>query len=84
MAALGKTPKKKIVTDDKKAKVKFTFDAPDAVSYLCKLDEGLRRLRLPEQVKAKPGKHTFQVEGVDAAGNIGAPDSFKFKVVRPN
>lgn len=83
IAKLGKTPKKKVFTDDKRAKVRFTFAAENASGYVCRLDrKEFAPCTSPKRVKAKLGKHTFQVAGVDAAGSAGAPDSFKFKVLR--
>ena len=83
VAKLDKTPKKKVRTEREKAKVTFLFSSTTAVSFVCKLDETeFAPCASPQKVKAKVGKHTFQVAGINSAGVVGEPDAFKFKVVR--
>lgn len=82
-ASIKKGPKGQIKTKKPKAKVKFTFAAPEAASFLCSLDgKKFTVCSSPKTYKVKPGKHVFAVEAVNAAGVIGAPDKQKFKVVR--
>jgi hypothetical protein len=79
---LGKHPKKKT----KKRRAKFTFSSTEAgSSFQCKLDrKALKPCSSPKTVKVKPGKHTFQVAAVDAAGNQdGSPAKFSWKVLKP-
>jgi parallel beta-helix repeat protein len=66
--------------------VKFKFSSSEAGStFKCSLDrKKFRPCTSPKQYKAlKPGKHVFQVEAIDAAGNVDpTPATKKFKVVR--
>ena len=83
MASIRKGPKKKIKTRKPKVKVKFAFAAPDAASFLCRIDgKKFTACSSPKTYKVRPGKHAFEVEAVDALGVVGAPDKQKFKVVR--
>jgi hypothetical protein len=52
-------------------------------SYVCRLDENaFEPCTSPTKVKAKRGKHVFQLASVDATGAQGPPASFEFKVKR--
>jgi hypothetical protein len=81
---IGKGPKKVIHAKGPKTKVKFTFSSTEVGStFKCKLDKkAFAACTSPKTYKVKPGKHSFQVEAVDAAGNIDAtPAKQKFKVL---
>ena len=71
---IGKGPKKVIHAKGPKTRVKFTFSSTEVGStFKCKLDKkAFAACTSPKTYKVKPGKHTFQVEAVDAAGNIDA------------
>jgi hypothetical protein len=63
----------------------FTFTGTDAravTSFVCSLDgEAPRACSSPVTYKVKTGKHTFQVQAIDEAGNVGLPvtDTWKRK-----
>jgi hypothetical protein len=80
-ATITKGPKDK--TKKKTATFEFTGTDTRAVSgFECKLDAGpFAPCTSPHTVKVKKGKHTFQVQAIDQAGNIGAPatDTWKRK-----
>jgi hypothetical protein len=50
---------------------------------MCKLDrKPFRRCGSPFKRKVKPGKHSFKLEAIDAAGNVDpTPASYKWKVI---
>jgi hypothetical protein len=81
---IGKGPKKKT----KSNKATFTFSGEAGAAFECALDKaGFKLCTSPSQVKVKkakpkPKKHTFAVEAIDAAGNTGAPTTFKWTVVK--
>jgi hypothetical protein len=81
VATITKGPKDK--TKKKTATFEFTgTDARAVASFQCKLDAGaFTPCTSPHTVKVKPGKHTFQVQAIDQAGNVGAPatDAWKRK-----
>jgi Thrombospondin type 3 repeat len=68
----------------KKKTATFTFTGTDAraiASFQCKLDAGaFAPCTSPHTVKVKRGKHTFQVQAIDQAGNVGAPATDDWKV----
>jgi hypothetical protein len=83
-ATFTKQPRKKVKTRKKKAKVTFAFVAEPGAAFRCSLD-GAAFSACPASVsyKLKPGRHTFQVVAVDAAGNVqAAPTTSTFKVKR--
>ena len=50
-------------------------------SFECKLDKGaFAPCTSPKTYKVKPGKHTFSVEALSAAGTDPTPATFSFKV----
>jgi hypothetical protein len=77
--------------NDKTKKKTATFefigtDARAVASFQCSLDgSAFAPCTSPHTVKVKKGKHTFQVQAVDQAGNVGAPasDAWKRKKKRP-
>lgn len=79
-----KGPKGKVKTKQKKAKVKFTFQADEAgATFKCAVDKGaLSPCDSPFAPKLKVGKHTVRVQATDAAGNVGAEATAKVTVVR--
>jgi subtilisin family serine protease len=52
-------------------RVLFTFSASEPKAHFqCRLDHGrYRRCRSPKELTVRPGRHTFRVRAVDAAGN---------------
>jgi Ca2+-binding RTX toxin-like protein len=65
--------------------VVFRFASSEAGgSFRCKLDrDRLRTCRSPRAYRLKPGRHTFRVLAVDAAGNRDrSPAIFKFRIRR--
>jgi hypothetical protein len=80
-ATITKGPKNK--TRKKKATFEFAgTDARAVASFQCKLDgEAFAPCTSPHTVRVKKGKHTFQVQAIDQAGNIGQPatDTWKRK-----
>jgi hypothetical protein len=78
---ITKGPKDK--TRKKTATFEFTgTDARAVASFQCKLDAGaFAPCVSPHTVKVKKGKHTFQVQAIDEAGNVGSPatDTWKRK-----
>jgi hypothetical protein len=77
--SLGKRPKKQ--TERRRAK--FTFSSEAGATFKCRLDRrAFVPCASPFVKRVKPGKHTFQVEAIDAAGNIdGTPATAKWKVL---
>ena len=76
---IDKGPKKKSA----KKKATFEFSSTEAGStFKCKLDKGaFEPCTSPQKVKAKKGKHTFEVQATDAAGNTDAtPATYSWKV----
>jgi Thrombospondin type 3 repeat len=72
----------------RKKSATFTFTGTDAraiASFQCKLDSGaFAPCTSPHTLKVKKGKHTFQVQAIDQAGNVGpaATDDWKVKKKR--
>jgi hypothetical protein len=70
-------------TKKKAATFEFTgVDTRAIASFQCKLDAGaFAPCTSPHTVKVKKGKHTFQVQAIDQAGNVGTPatDTWKRK-----
>jgi hypothetical protein len=79
-AQITKGPKDKT----KKKTATFEFGGTDAraiASFQCKLDAGaFAACTSPHTVKVKKGKHTFQVQAIDLAGNVGSPATDDWKV----
>ncbi|MCW2987822.1 MAG: putative glycine rich protein [Solirubrobacterales bacterium] len=82
-AILGSHPKAKLKVK-KKAKASFSFSSSTAgATFECKLDKGaFAPCTSPKSYKVKPGKHTFSVEAVSAAGADPTPATFSFKVTK--
>jgi hypothetical protein len=82
--SIDKGPKKKVKTKKKKAKVTFKFSAAGATSFECKLDKADFELcSSPDKLKAKKGKHSFQVRGINSGGGVDpSPATQDFKVKR--
>jgi PKD repeat protein len=67
-----------------KRKATFSFSSEDGASFECALDEAdFAACTSPAKVKhLKPGKHSFAVRAIDAAGNPDpTPEVWKFKVL---
>jgi hypothetical protein len=79
---ITKGPKDK--TQKKTATFEFTgTDAKAVSSFQCKLDkQAFAPCTSPHTVKVKKGKHTFSVQAVDQAGNVGSPATDTWKVKR--
>jgi hypothetical protein len=78
---LGSHPNAKLKAK-KKVKVKFSFSSTTVgATFECKLDQGsFAPCTAPKSYKVTPGKHTFAVEAVSAAGTDPTPATFSFKV----
>ncbi|MEO7198161.1 MAG: hypothetical protein ABIZ50_06775, partial [Solirubrobacterales bacterium] len=66
-----------------KHKVKYTFSSDEAGStFECRFDKlRFRPCKSPNKLRARPGKHSFQVRATDAAENTDlTPAKDKFKV----
>jgi hypothetical protein len=78
-AAITSGPKDKT----RKPTATFTFTGADArtvTSFVCSLDgEAPRACSSPVTYKVKTGKHTFQVQAIDEAGNVGPPATETWK-----
>jgi hypothetical protein len=85
---ITKRPKKTIRTTRSTVKVAFSFTSEPGATYRCTLDG--KALTCGTSAKAsakasvKPGKHTFTVTAVDAAGNRSTPQVVSFKVLKVN
>jgi hypothetical protein len=79
-ALITKRPKNK--TKKKRATLEFTgTDARAIASFQCKLDGGgFAPCTSPYTVRVKKGKHTFQVQALDQAGNVSPPATDDWKV----
>jgi hypothetical protein len=80
--AITKSPRPK--TRKRRATFEFTSDEPGS-SFECAVDGQLVKVACtsPFSVKVKRGKHTFQVQATDAAGNVdGTPATDDWKVKR--
>ncbi len=67
--AISKKPGKK--TKSKKAKFKFTFEA--GATLQCKIDKkAFKSCSASATFKVKPGKHKFEVQATDLAGNVAS------------
>ncbi len=81
---ITKAPKKKVRTKKAKATVVFEFGSSvSGSSFECRLDDKpFTSCGSPEKLKAKLGKHTFEVRAIDADGNADdSPARSSFKVV---
>ncbi|MBJ7355904.1 hypothetical protein [Nocardioides sp.] len=78
------TPKKKVLTKKKRAKVTFAFTSTAAGGFECSLDgAAFKPCTSPLTFKAKLGKHTMQVRAVSDSGLVDpTPATYKFKVKR--
>jgi large repetitive protein len=63
----------------------FTFsDREPGVAYDCRLDDGWASCSSPATYAGlDPGRHTFSVRAVDAAGNRSQPASLQWTITRP-
>jgi hypothetical protein len=81
-------PKAKIKTKKKKAKAAISFSSEAGATFECQLDKAaFASCASPFSVSAKAkkrkgAKHTISIRATDAAGNVGAPATAAFKVVR--
>jgi hypothetical protein len=82
---ISKSPEGKVKTKKSKAKVKFEFGSSEANStFECSLDDiPFEACTSPHKLKAKVGKHTFQVRATDGSGNADqSAATSTFKVVQ--
>jgi hypothetical protein len=86
---LDQSPPETLITSGPKDKTRkktatFEFTGTDArvlSGFQCKLDAGaFAPCTSPYTVRVKKGKHTFQVQAIDRAGNVGAPATDNWKV----
>jgi hypothetical protein len=77
-----KGPKKR--THKRQAKIHFGSSEPAGAAFVCSIDDGgLKPCESPERFKVGRGKHRFEVQAVDAAGNIDpTPAERKWRVKR--
>lgn len=84
-ATITRSPKDKVKTKKKRAKVTYEFIAGEPnSSFNCVLDgkQEFKACASPLTVKVKKGEHTFSVTATDAGGNAGAAATDTFKVKR--
>jgi subtilisin family serine protease len=80
----AKGPKKKT----KSNKATFNFSSESGATFMCALDNAaFAACTSPAKVKVKKAKpkkrkHSFEVEAVDAVGNVGASAVYKWTVVK--
>jgi hypothetical protein len=81
---IGSAPQRRVVTDKRRAKVRFAFGADEAATFQCHLDAKAERpCTSPLRLRAKPGKHRFYVYAVDASGNVDRTAAVaRFRVIR--
>jgi hypothetical protein len=81
---LTKTPKRKVRTLKRKARVSFAFSSPAAgATFECSVDGGAyRACRSGQRFKVKLGKHTFAVRAVVAGLADATPATYRFKLKR--
>jgi hypothetical protein len=82
---ITKGPKKRLTITSARVRVKFAFASSEPGStFQCKLDKGaFRACSSPKAYKVKPGRHTFRVRAIDAAGNVDeTPAVRKVRVIR--
>jgi hypothetical protein len=80
---IGKAPKR-VATKHASAKVKFSFASSEPGStFECRLDKKpFAPCTSPAKLRAKLGKHRFDVRATDPAGNADlSPASLRFKIV---
>ena len=79
---ITKEPKNKLKTAGKRKKARYEFESDEPGSFMCKVDKkAVKPCDSPLTLKAKLGKHTFQVFAIDPAGNADqTPDTDRFKV----
>ena len=71
-------------TRKRKVAFEFTGHGPTAIAgFRCSLDGGrFVTCSSPYAVRVKKGSHTFRVEAIDQAGNVGSPATDHWKVKR--
>jgi len=81
---LKKGPAKRVVTADRKAKVKISFFASEPATFTCKLDKATAKpCNGTFKKKVRTGKHQVTITATDLVGNVDpSPLVVKFKVVR--
>ncbi|HKH42048.1 MAG TPA: hypothetical protein VKA41_09360 [Solirubrobacterales bacterium] len=69
-------------TKANRARISFSADEGGA-SFVCRVDRGPSRpCASPFTLKARRGRHTFQVWATDAVGNVGQPASRRWLVLK--
>jgi hypothetical protein len=82
---ITRAPKQKVKTKKSKASVTFEFESDEKKStFECRLDKDpFKPCESPLKLKAKLGKHTFDVRASDVAENTDdSPATAAFKVVK--
>ena len=69
-------------TRARRARITFAADE-GGVAFACRVDDAaLQPCSSPFTQKARRGRHTFEIQATDAAGNTGQPASRRWKVVK--
>jgi hypothetical protein len=69
-------------TRSKRARISFTADE-SGVTFACRIDaRALQQCASPVTLKARRGRHTFEVQATDAVGNRGPLASRRWTVVK--
>lgn len=81
---ITKAPAGNIRAKGKAVKVRFSFNAPGAASYRCRLDltGPYKSCKSPYSLKVKAGRHVFEVFGVDRLGNEEGTPAFRIFTVQ--
>lgn len=80
---LSRRPPALLLTSGKRRRVAFVFRSSEpGTSFRCRLDrQQFRPCRSPRSYLVLPGRHTFRVFAIDAAGNRDrSPTLFRFRV----
>jgi hypothetical protein len=78
--SITRAPRRK--TRSKRARISFAADE-SGVAFACRIDaRPLQPCVPPVTLKARRGRHTFQVQAIDAAGNPGPLASRRWTVVK--
>lgn len=79
---LRRHPAGLLFASGKRRRVAFSFASEPGASFRCKLDrKPWRSCRSPRSYFVRPGRHTFRVYAIDAAGNPDrSPATFGFRV----
>ncbi len=81
-ARVAKHPKKLVKTHRKAVALSFGFASDDkSATFRCRIDKGkFKTCKAKISRRFRKGGHSVAVRAVDAAGNVGKPATFKFRV----